>query len=51
MTWLMRLIVLNNEQYFAFGFFGIATNTECFRSVGIMPLLRPRSFSVHYIEA
>ena len=39
MTWLMRLIALNDEQSFVFGFLGKATNTECFRSVEIMPIL------------
>ena len=38
-TWLIKLIVLNYVQINAFGFLGKVINTECFISVGIIPLL------------
>ena len=38
-TWLIKLIVLNSVQIIALDFLGRVINTECFISVGIIPLL------------
>ena len=38
-TRLIKLIVLNSVHIIALGFLGRVTNTECFISVGIIPLL------------
>ena len=37
-TWLIKRIVLDSVQIIALGFLGRVINTECFISLGIIPL-------------